>query len=94
MILPPIKLCPICHSDVFSPHFFPVVWTAEEWAQFYTPGRTPLCPYCAALLIVGDDGELRELTASEICDLTTERLDEIESLQSLIVAAGDEWRVE
>ena len=90
---PPAKLCPICRANVFAPTFAPITWDSEEWTRFFVAGRTPMCPQCAALLVVDDLGELRVLTAEEITAFTEDQLDAIEAIQDLIVGTGGEWRV-
>lgn len=86
------KLCPVCSASVFAPLFAWIDWTEAEWVRFYTPGRTPFCPNCARLLIVGDDLELRVPSAAEIADAHV-TLDEIETMQEIIVSSNGFGRV-
>jgi hypothetical protein len=90
-VIIPVKLCPLCYTDVFWSPIATVVWTAEAWADFFRAGRTPICPGCGNLLVIGDDLELRLPFPSEL-ELAAETLDEIEAVQQMVIAARA-WRV-
>lgn len=92
MIAPPLKLCPVCSAVVFAPLFAWIDWTEAEWDRFYQPGRTPFCPQCATLLVVGGDLELRMPTGEEIAAAHVV-LDGIEWMQELILGGTGVWRV-
>jgi hypothetical protein len=76
-----LHLCPACGSDVFAGFR----WTAEEWREYRSILRRPVCPECIRLLIVGpDDLELRVPTVAETFAAHVE-LEDIETVQRMLL---------
>ncbi len=83
--------CPACRTDVY----LGFRWPADEWRRYRDRLRTPICPGCARLLIVGpEDLELRIPTPVELFRAHVE-IDDIEAVQLEILRQikGRAWRV-
>lgn len=72
--------CPLCRADVVGTF----AWREDEFRLWCKPGRTPICPNCAELLIIGADLRLRVPYPSEVAD-AHRRWDDIETVQAVIL---------
>jgi hypothetical protein len=72
--------CPACGADVLGTG----PWTEERFAAWRKPGRTPIFPECAEVLIIGDDLELRRPFPVELVRVHA-TCDDLEAIQALIL---------